>query len=464
MIFAIPLLDAVAIARAILRGHGVEGTIAWILAIIALPGLGAVIYLTMASPRVGTTTRRKIRATETLRQERSQGAAAVERGALPATFRLAEELTGLPATAGNRVEPLFDDDRAFEVIESAIRGARRSICAEYYMVRNDVTGRRFLGLLAEKAAAGVAVRFIHDAVGSAGIDRLGLQELERKGGRAQAFLPLNPFRRRWSIHLRNHKKLVIVDGEVAFTGGMNVGDEYSGRSRRRGERFFRDTHLELRGPVVQGLTQAFAEDWFFSTREPLALDEPQAPAAAAGTAGVAILTSGPDQEWNVSSHALFATIAKARQRLWIATPYFIPDQPTLRALVTAALSGVDVRILVPAVSDVSLARAAARASYLPLVDAGVRIFEYLPSMLHAKALVADSRTSLVGSANCDFRSFRLNFELGVIIDDPRFAARLEARFEEYLEQSLEISLRALEERPLLLRLAYGAVRLLSPLL
>jgi cardiolipin synthase len=454
------LLNLVAIGRAIVRGHGVSSTLAWILAVLAFPGVGAVAYLLLANPGIGRTVRRRASAAS------ETGASPLPVAGLDETERrivqLAGELSGLGGSAGNRVDLLVEDEGAFERIEEALAGARRSIWAENYIVRNDATGHRFLELLAGRAAAGVDVRLLYDAVGSLGLDGARLRAIRDAGGQAEPFLPVNPLRRRWAVHLRNHRKLTIVDGTAAFTGGMNVGDEHAGRSRRRGVRRFRDTHLRVEGPSVRDFASVFADDWKFATGESLAL--PEGSGDGAGSSVVCPLPSGPDQRFNASAHAFFAGVASARRSCYVTTPYFIPDEPMLRALVTAASSGVDVRVMVPLRNDAPLVGAAARSYYPELIGGGVRVFEYGPAMLHAKSMVVDGRWGIVGSANVDIRSFRLNFEIGALVLDPVFAGKLTRRFLSDLGRSVEVTPAALRATSLARRLLQGVARLLSPLL
>jgi cardiolipin synthase len=468
----VTVLDVAVIARAVARGHGVEGTIAWILLIVAFPAIGAVAYLMLASPSVKRTTRRKRTRTayvrgafaavtrdrhgaETLPPAISPGAAAM--------LRLATAATGLAATRGNRVEILAESERATRATESAVEGARQTIWAEYYIIRNDATGYRFLDALIAKARQGVDVRLLYDAMGTPWLDRKRLAALRGAGGRVESFLPPNPLRRRWSVHLRNHRKIIVVDGEIGFTGGMNVGDEYSGRLLRSGGTHFRDTHLEVRGPAVGDLAQTFAEDWSFASGEALAPSAPPPPKTG-GTATVAVVPSGPDQEQNASGLVYFSGLATARRRIDLTSPYFAPDEPTMRALVTAALRGVELRLLLPGRSDVPIVSRAARTTYGELLRAGVRIFEYQGALLHAKTLAVDGEWGVVGSANIDMRSFRLNFELCALVADAHFAVALEARFAADLEQSREVTLRHVAGRGFPERLVDGAARLLSPLL
>ncbi len=458
---AVLALDVCAVARALVRSGGAESTLAWIFAILAFPGVGAIAFFALASPGVRRTTRRRRRR---MLEARATGGAAPE---VPAAddpmLQLCASLTGLPATRGNVVQLLAGDVAAFRRIESVLRSATRSVWAEYYLIRRDETGQRFLDLLAEKARAGLDVRLLFDAFGSFFIDGGRLEAIRAAGGKVEAFLPLNPLRRRWALHLRNHRKLIVVDGETGFTGGMNVGDEYSGRARRRGREHFRDSHLEIRGPAVGDLAQVFAEDWSFAADENLE-PPPDPPPDPEGAGAVAVIPSGPDQEKNANAFLYFTGLATARERVWLSSPYFIPDDAMLRVLCSAALRGVDVRVLLPARCDVALVGPTARFHYGRLLRSGVRIFEYQPSMLHAKSMVVDGRWAVVGSANVDMRSFRLNFEMSVLVGEQSFAARLERRFEADLSSSREVGLEEVAACGQLRRLGRGVARLLSPLL
>ncbi len=488
----IGLLDLYAIASAIVRRLGPEATLAWIFAILALPVIGAVSYVMLAGPNMSRATRRKRAAALAARMAAAAARARAAAVVVPpggedklspgelTLLRLAANITDLEPTGGNAVELLAENERAFERVGEALRGARRTIWAESYIIKKDDTGQRFLDLLVEKARAGVDVRLLYDAVGSFTIDGKRLEALRAAGGRATAFLPMNPLRKRWAVNLRNHRKLIVVDGEIGFTGGMNIGNEYSGQFRRRVREMrrpdpdhFQDSHLRLAGPAVADLSQTFAEDWAFATDEELPLPPVPAPLDgrgeidlhdADGSAVTAIIPSGPDQEHNANGMVHFAGISSARRRIWIESAYFIPDQALLTALVSSALRGVDVRVLVPAFSDIGLVRAAARSYYPALVRGGVRVFEYQPAMMHSKTIVIDGRWGLVGSANMDIRSFRLNFELSALVMGRAFARTLEQRFEADMAQSVEITADLLRSQGYWARLRDGLARLMSPLL
>jgi cardiolipin synthase len=469
LVLAYDLVVLGVIVLAVVRRRGFSSTLAWIFAIIAFPGVGPIAYLLLANPHVARTRRAKKAATRELRhhQKASHGGAASGASRLSdvekSVVRLAERLSDIPAASGNRAEILSSNVVATERIRDAIARAQKSIWAEFYLIHRDSTGDAFLRLLARKAREGVDVRLLYDAVGSWGIDGPLLKDLREAGGRVEEFLPVNPLRKRWAVHLRNHRKLLVVDGELAMTGGMNIGDEYSGGFSRR-VKAWRDTLLVLHGPAAAQLGEVFAEDWSFATDTEELLDVPPCPFSEPGGCLVAVLPSGPDQEANANRLGYFAGITSTVSRCYIASPYFIPDGPTVRALVTASLRGADVRVLVPEKNDIFLMGPAARSYYAGLVQAGVRIYEYRLAMLHSKTMTVDGRWCLIGSANMDVRSFWLNFEISALVFDPAFTKLVEEQFLRDLEGSREITLKLLEGRGFFEALGQGLARLMSPLL
>jgi cardiolipin synthase len=368
----------------------------------------------------------------------------------------ASRATGLPATAGNRVDLLVDNVEAFAERHRAIAAAKTTPWAEYYIVHGDATGVAFLDAMAAAASRGVDVRLLYDAVGSIDIDDDALDRLRAAGGHVAAFHPVNPLRRRWAVHLRNHRKVLVADGRVAFVGGMNIGDSYAGRGEA-----WRDSHLRIEGPAAADLAQVFEEDWCFQVGgDPPTLALPP----AAGSTAVAIVPSGPDQEENAAGLAWFSAIGLSTQRCWIATPYLVPDASVLRALTGAARRGVDVRVLVPERSDLRLLDFANRSYFPALLDAGVQVFLYQPGMLHCKTAVIDGALSIVGSANVDMRSFGLNFEAGAMVVGPDLAAAMERAYEADLAVAREAKRARMLRVNALARIAQGAAQLLGPLL
>lgn len=375
-----------------------------------------------------------------------------------------------PTRHGNRVQFLWDAATFYPALEAAIRRAKHHVHFQFYIWEADETGRRFRDLLAEKAAEGVEVRALYDAVGGAPVHGRFMAPLRKAGATVAAFLPLRVLTRRLTVNFRNHRKIVVIDGSVGFTGGLNIGDEYKGR--------WHDLALRLEGPVVDQLQEVFAEDWYFATEEDLAdpayfgrhherpgqrttesaLMAPMHPAICR------IIASGPDMRTNATHQAFFLSITSARERIYIATPYLVPDQSILMALRAAAYRGVDVRLLLPSESDLPLVQLAARSYYDLLLEAGVRIYEFQDGFLHAKVLIFDRDWCAVGSANVDIRSFRLNFEASCFIDSEPANAALAADFERDLARSREITLESRAGLSKARQLAEAVAHLFSPLL
>jgi cardiolipin synthase A/B len=307
------------------------------------------------------------------------------------------------------------------------------------------------------------VRVLVDSLGTFWTGRRFFHPIVAAGGKVGRFLPVIPLRGLYRANLRNHRKILVVDGKVGFTGGLNIGNEY-GSWRRRRLGTWRDTHLEMKGPAVAVLQDVFVEDWHFTTGEEVAVGEAFPPIDAAGPELVHVLASGPDSDWEVIHHSIFTTITQATDHVYLTTPYFVPDRALLVALQTAALRGVDVRVLLPERSDQGLVRAAGRFHYQELLRAGIRVFEYSKQMLHAKTVEVDGRWSTIGSANLDLRSFRLNFEVNVVVYGEGVAADLRRMFLRDIETATEITDTTIRTWPLSSRFAYASARLVEALL
>jgi cardiolipin synthase len=265
------------------------------------------------------------------------------------------------------------------------------------------------------------------------------------------------------VNLRNHRKIVVVDGQIAFTGGFNVGDEYRGKMRGVGG--WRDVHLRIEGPAAAELQRVFFQDWAFATREPIQPGEyfPKH-LDVRGDATIAVVTSGPDTRNEAIHRLFFGAIVGAENEVLVTTPYFVPTESLTVAMEVAAMRGVDLKLLLPARSNHRVTFHAGRSFYTPLLEAGVDLREYVPGMVHAKTLVADGKVALVGSANMDLRSFRLNFEVHVLVHDATTATTLRDAFREDSAESQRVDLAAWLQRPWTLRVKEGAARLVSPLL
>ncbi len=379
-------------------------------------------------------------------------------------LRLGDRLATTPASTGNRVAMLVDGAATYASIRDAILAARDHVHVEFYIFRGDDAGRELRDLLAAKAREGIAVRVLCDAVGSLVLDDSFWDPLREAGGHAAFFRParrLLRFRRRHRIDFRNHRKIVVVDGHVGFTGGINVGREYLGLDPDRGE--WRDTHMRIDGPATLSLQAAFAEDWIGATGELLDaaryFPEPQ----ESGDSCVQIVDSGPDRQWSPIEHLYTQAFAVARRRIWLTTPYFVPSAGIEGGLVAAALRGIDVCLLVPARSDSVLVNLASRAYYPNLLRAGVRIHEFGHGFLHAKTMVVDDRIATIGSANLDSRSFHLNFELNAFVYSAPFANELATQFAKDLARARVVGAEEADP-PLHRRALHAAARLTAPLL
>jgi cardiolipin synthase len=364
---------------------------------------------------------------------------------------------------GNRVELLTDGKTAFSEMEEMIAGAKREIHLLFYAWHTDETGRRFRDLLVEKARHGVKVRLLCDALGSGGATGRFLRPLREAGGKVALFSPTRYLRRSLAINFRNHRKILVVDGAVAYTGGFNIGDDYAWK--------WRDAGLLLRGPVVAQLQEIFAEDWYFSTRESLAAScrkvregDGGEGDGAHGDAVCAMVAGGPDTENNVTQDAFFLTVSSAQERVWITTPYLIPTASIQTVLRAAVHRGVDVRVLIPRTSDQWFTAMAGRSYYPSLLSSGVKLFEFEPAMMHAKVWVVDREISVVGSANLDTRSFKLNFETSCFVKSAEVNALLAGLFQAQLLESREVTAESLRRRGYWTDLAEAAMNLFSPLL
>jgi cardiolipin synthase A/B len=445
--------------------------VAWCLLVFLVPFAGAILFILFGYQHVYRPLKRK---REHKREFRIAHAGAPER-ATPGLSgseegddswngmaRLAQRFGAFPPTDGNRLDLYYEGCSTLDAILEAIAGARDHVHLEYFIVQPDATGRRLLDLLAQKARQGVEVRLLYDAMGSHRLNRATLRELKEAGGKFSVFLPLNPFRRRIQVNMRDHRKIVVVDGRVGFTGGLNVGDEYLGKNPRFG--YWRDTHLRVEGPAVAGLQRVFIEDWDFAADEDLSgsryFPEPSTP----GPSTVQVIHSGPDQEHNSIRETYFAAILHARTRLWIATPYFVPDAGLLDALRLAGCQGVDVRILCQHHPDKWIPFFAGRYYWAEMLAAGVKVYQYSRGMMHSKVMLVDGQWASVGSANLDNRSLHLNFEVNCLLYSPEQVAELERAFQEDLCFSIRLENKVFAQRPMVGRVVENACRLLSPVL
>ncbi|MFI2857955.1 cardiolipin synthase [Paenibacillus sp. JSM ZJ436] len=377
-------------------------------------------------------------------------------------FNLLNHLSETPITGCNTTRVLTDGEEAFAAMLHAMEQAKEHIHVEFYIFRHDSIGTKFQDVMIRKAKEGVKVRLICDGLGSYKLKRSFIRRFKDSGVEFHFFLPamVSVLNRR--INYRNHRKIVVVDGTVGFLGGINVGDDYLGKYPDMG--YWRDTHLEVQGDAVYFLQNVFLHDWRLAAGEKI-VDMALFPKhQCKGDEQVQILSSGPDLNWNAIQEMCFGSISVAKERIWITTPYFIPDEGIFEALKTAAVSGVDVRIIIPDKADSRLVKLASLSYVEDLITAGVRFYEYQKGFIHAKVLIVDDLLGSVGTANMDMRSFFCNFELTAVMFDPQPIGHLVADFQEDLTHSKEIDEEAFHKRGRAQKAAEIFCRMLSPML
>jgi len=461
------LLSALATVHILLTKREVRAAVGWTGVVWLAPFIGVALYLLLGVNRIHRRAeqRRRERLTRMTLWERAGEEVplgALDAGSAPrfrAHARLAQRLTHMPLTAGNRIEPLINGDEAYPAMIAAIDAAERSVALCSYIYQWDAVGHKFADALARAAARGVDVRVLVDAVGSL----YGARHFRARGVPARNFNIPTPFHAA-VLNLRTHRKILVADGRVGFTGGMNIRDLH----QTGGERPLssQDMMFRMEGPIVAQLLTVFDEDWQFAGGGPLTGEAwyPETAETSTGPAVLRAVPDGPDMDFSSTSWILESVLAVARERVRITTPYFLPDLGLISALAQAALRGVQIDILVPEKSNLPFIRWASEAQFDVLLAYGCNIYLTPPPFDHKKIVVVDDYWALIGSSNWDARSFRLNFELNAEIYDAAAARRLDALLAARIRESRPLSYRAVAERPLALRLRDRAAWLMSPYL
>jgi len=365
-----------------------------------------------------------------------------------------------PIHHGDRIDIFHRGSDARAAVQAAIEQAQEEILLETYILKDDATGQGLLGLLADAVQRGLKVRVLADAAGSWSTKRRFWRQMESQGIETRLFHPLiGRFR---DLLLRDHRKIIVVDRRIAFTGGMNIGNEYAASRGAPGGRVWRDSHVRLEGSSAWEMAVVFNEGWMRAGGTSLRIPPYDQTLAPGPKTIVLDCRSGRGHQETASVLAL--TMAAARQRLWVTNAYFAPQPGVLRGLSRAARRGVDVRLLLPAKSDMPILRRAGHGSYAALLASGVRIYEYQPTMLHAKTLVADDWAVMIGSSNLDYRSYYFNAECNVLILDAETGARMAKTYTDDLRHAVEITSEMWRERPRFKKICDFLARLLSPLL
>jgi cardiolipin synthase A/B len=447
-----------------------QGSVAWLLSLLFAPWIAVPAYWVFGRSRFeGYVSARRGRDARIRRQIGPHMARIVEartrlpdeRGGIVAAERLAE----LPILGGNRVEPLLDGEATFRSLFEGLDRARDTVVVQFYILRDDRLGMEFQERLLACARRGVRVYLLVDRVGSYGLPDAYLETLRKGGVEAQVFLSSRGFLTRFQVNFRNHRKVMVVDGREGWLGGLNVGVEYLGEDPDIGH--WRDTHLRIEGPAALALQLTFVEDWFWVTEDVPELPwSPERPEGLSEEEGepVLVVPTGPADREETASLLMQHAIHSATRRIWISSPYFVPDSAVMAALKLAALRGVDVRVLIPKHGDAWIMDLAGFAFYLGLLDAGVRIFRFRHGFLHCKTFLVDDVAAAVGTANLDNRSLRLNFELTALLFGPDGIGGVEAHFDSDFEVSEELTPGMVENLPLHRRILSRVVYLFAPIL
>lgn len=449
--------------QAVMISRTPQAAIAWAMALILFPYATVFLFLIFGESRFSGYTMAGEGKCAGLDEalKRTQAALAPFESSLKEKYQDPERMTvrlrGLPSTRGNTTRLLVDGEETFDAIFAAIDSAQSYVIAQFYIVHDDGVGRALKERLIAARKRGARCWLLFDGVGSKrGMTREYIDELCEAGVSVAGFVTNRHFGYRFQINFRNHRKLVVVDGRAAFIGGLNAGDEYKGLGPLGP---WRDTHMQVEGPAVQALQLSFLEDWYYAKQE--VPDLPIEPRVC-GREIVLPFASGPAQVWNAASAFYCELINDVRERLWIASPYLVPDPSLRAALGHAALRGVDVRLILPQGIDHLLPWLSSHTFYPHMQDAGVKIWRYQPGFMHQKVLLADSDIAIVGSVNLDFRSFMLNFELAAAVQDEAFTKRVEEMFLADFARSKPVELDMFQKGSFLFRLKCRAAALMSP--
>lgn len=454
--------------RILLTYRTPQGALAWIISLLAMPWVTVPLFLLFGRSRFHGYVRARQEDDRALAPMIAHFEHQASTLAVPCHSQSSDEFQVLcrlgrqPFTSGNHCTLLKDGEATFKALFAAMEAATHYILLEFYIIRSDRIGQKIHAILRRKLAEGVKVYFLYDDIGSLWLPKKYLRDLARAGAQVASFGDGDVRRRRFQINFRNHRKLLICDGRIGFVGGINLGDEYLGSPANA--EIWRDTHCQIEGPAVLGLQLAWLEDWNWAAAEnPELVWTPQRASTGEGQ-DVLILPSSPADRSETCTLFFLNCINSARDKLWIASPYFVPDFQIMNALHLAALRGVDVRILIPEKPDHPLVGMAAYSYLVQANQSGIGIYQYQPGFMHQKVLLVDRRYAAVGTANLDNRSMRLNFEITAISTSSTFVTEVREMLEQDFRQCRLLTEEDYESRSLLFRLACRSARLMAPLL
>lgn len=445
-------------------------TWAWLLILLILPGFGFMLYLLLGQNLSRQKMFKKkiirdINKKKILNEKYSYHDNVHDGGGKFSELRkMNYNSCGSKYTTNNSVKIYVDGEEKFKQLIEDIKKAKKYIHIEYYIFRSDNLGKKIIDELTKKVKEGLEVRLLVDGMGSRRLIKKHLREYLNAGGKFAIFFPGILPHINTRINYRNHRKIVVIDGQYGYVGGFNVGDEYINRDKKFG--FWRDTHVRIKGDAVDDLNERFLLDWCYASKEEIEeySDYISKKNKEGGDVGIQIITSGPDHTEEYIKNSYIKLINSAKKSVYVETPYLVPDEPVLQALKISALSGIDIRIIIPGKPDHFFMPWVASSYMGELLESGVKIYLYQAGFIHAKTIVVDGLATSIGTANLDIRSFKLNFEVNALIYDDRIAKEYEKEVMKDIENSIEVTLDIHNNRSISLRIKESLIRLVSPIL
>jgi len=460
------LLGIISSVHAVMSARTSQGAIAWTLSLITMPLLAVPAYWIFGRRKFeGYVLARQSGQdlTEQIPEELKQAYAPYisNYGDTHPETRAAERLARIPLLNGNDCELLIDGEATFNSIFSGIDSATDYILVQFYIVHADELGNELKSRLISKAETGVRVYFLYDELGSMGLPAAYVDELRNAGVEVSPFNTRKGKRNRFQLNFRNHRKIVVVDGKTTWIGGHNIGDEYLGKDKKIGK--WRDTHVKIEGPAAVAAQSSFFEDYYWA-----ASDKPVfnwiPTASVQGDTSVLIMPTGPADELETALLMFLHMINSAKERIWISSPYFVPDESVMSALILASLRGLDIRVIIPEMPDNKLVYFAAYAYFDELSECGIQFYRYQDGFTHEKVVLVDDSLSAIGTANFDNRSFRLNFEITALIGDVGFTRETEQMFEDGFARCRLMHGGDYDNKSFWFKFAVRVCRLMSPVL
>lgn len=466
VVLLVELLGIIAAVHAVMNARTSQGAIAWGISLVTFPWVALILYAIFG--------RNKFKGYVSLRNSQNEliqhvidacQTEAIEKKLIREELSTSEmaltRLANLPITQFNKSWLLVDGKETFRSIFDSIESAKEYILVQFFIIKDDELGRELKARLIQKARKNIRVYFLYDEIGSYKLPETYIREMQGEGIVISAFHTTKGKANHFQLNFRNHRKIVVIDGKTAYVGGHNVGDEYVSKHTKFGP--WRDTHVKVEGPVVKMIQYCFIQDWYWATTHIPDLSW-ELQKAETGCEDTLIVASGPADPLETCSLMFVHAIHMASERIWIASPYFVPDGQVLSALKLAALRGVDVRILIPEKPDHRTVYLASFSYYEDTLPLGIKLYRYTDGFMHQKVFIVDSTCAAVGTANLDNRSFRLNFELTLLNYDSSFIKRVEDMLNEDFSRSRTVELTDYTQRSFFFKLVVRSARLLAPIL